>query len=142
MDLFEQYGNVVILKNWGKCKYNKYNEVHWAYFVCRTAEEVDYWTRERIDEEKKLYWRHYEFLEIPCVECGALSPLRSSQSFTSESKEIKYKHPKKWHDYHPEETWPEELEHVNINGWCYTYFKKTMSDSLHGQETFKLERIK
>lgn len=126
-----------ISKYWGKCNND---DCHWAHYVFADEDEQDYWLSEHIDEEKKTYWRHYEFMSIPCATCGAYSPLRASDIFCG-GKTENVCSKDQIIDYHLDEIWPDNIVIYKENGWVYRFFKKTLSDSLCGQETFRLKRM-
>src|SRR3990167_717914 len=67
-----------ICKVWGKCRGRV---SHWAYYSFASMEEMKYWTIEHRDDKHRMYWRHHDFMSIPCARCGAYSPLRAQTSF-------------------------------------------------------------
>ncbi len=136
----------VILKNWrsrGGCSKSRDGR-HWARYVFQGEEEQEYWLKERIDEANNCWWRHYEFMSIPCSKCGAYSPLRCDNQFsTNLNGELDKKScsPEKIIDYHPDDVLPDTILRYKEKGWSYYFFVETLSDSLCGQETFTLKRM-
>ena len=124
-----------IAKVWKGCSKSKHND-HWAYYCFHNDEERGYWVDEHYDEGNRCYYRHYDFMSIPCSVCGAYSPLRADTYFLSGA----------WEgcsiddviNYRPTDKLPDDLAYHRENGWSYIYFKTTLSDSLCGQETFRL----
>ena len=136
----------VIFKNWrGRTGCPKSpNGRHWAYYVFQDEEEQESWLKERIDEANNCWWRHYEFMSIPCSKCGAYSPLRCANQFSNNidgSYDKKSCLKKKIIDYRPDEELPDTIMRYNERGWTYYFFKETLSDSLCGQETFTLKSM-
>lgn len=131
----------VIIKYWGKGCCGKNNgEFHWAYYVFEDEAEKQYWTEEHKDEINRAYWRHYGFMSMPCHYCGVYSPLRCGDMFSS-GRDYSEKACKKEDiiNYRPGSALPDTLAYYTENGWSYIYFKETLSDSLDGQETFRLK---
>lgn len=129
-----------IAKTWGD-ENEHGSSGHWAYYSFKNDEEQKYWNEEHRDDINKMYWRHYDFMSIPCAKCGKYSSLRASTSFLGN-----YSHPESCSkeqikDFHPNEEMPDNLMTWRENGWFYIFFKETLSDSLEGQGTFKLRRI-
>lgn len=134
-----------ISKSWGRdgdCPGSKdgrhsYSHNHWAYYNFKDEQEERYWRSEHVDETNKMYWRHYEFMSLPCVYCGAYSPIRCQNMFGGpESRPCSSDQIK---NYHPDDgELPEIFGTYSENGWFYIFFKETMSDSLDGQETFRV----
>lgn len=121
-----------IAKIWAGCR----DGFHWAFYLFRDKGDRDYWTREYYDKLNGLFYRHEDFMSIPCFVCGAYSPLRASTQFlTPGAKSCKLEQVV---NYRPDEKLPDILGIYRENGWVYIYFKETLSDSLCGQETFRL----
>jgi len=117
---------------------------HWAYYVFQNEEEQEYWLKERIDEANNCWWRHYEFMSIPCSKCGVYSPLRCANQFsTNLNGEFDEKSCSKEEiiDYRPNDELPNTIMRYNESGWTYYFFVETLSDSLCGQETFTLKSM-
>jgi len=130
----------IIIQHWGNegdCDTGADGK-HWAFYAFRDEVDKQYWKEQHRDDKRNLYWRHRDFMSIPCHHCGAYSPLRSATMFmglggmSCDKNQII--------DYHPDENLPDTLEYYSENGWTYIYFKDTLSDSLIGQETFTLKK--
>ncbi len=78
-------------------------------------------------------------MSIPCAYCGAFSPLRCSNQFSSISSEL-LDSSEDIINYRPKSNFPNNLAYYSENGWTYVYFRETLSDSLCGQETFRLKQ--
>lgn len=128
---------IQISKCWGKCKES--DDLHWAFYTFLDESDEAYWRDEHIDEENSLYWRHYEFMSIPCGYCGAYSPLRAPTSFHTSKQAAPSCQKEDIIDYHPGDKLPDNLAYHREKGWIYVYFKDTLSDSPCGQETFRLK---
>lgn len=136
----------VIFKNWrGRTGCPKSADGrHWAYYVFQDEEEQEYWLKERIDETNRCWWRHYEFMSLPCQKCGAYSPLRCANQFSNNidgSYNEKSCSKEEIVDYRPDDELPDTISRYKESGWTYHFFKETLSDSLCGQETFTLKRM-
>lgn len=128
-----------IAKVWGNGHVHGFSS-HWAYYTFEDLDDQKYWKEEHRDDVNKFYWRHHDFMSIPCFVCGKYSPLRASTNFlggyasrSCDKKQIM--------DFHPNEEMPDNLMTWRENGWFYIFFKETLSDSLDGQETFTLSRM-
>ncbi len=131
-----------ISKSWGGTSFTKFcrkykDGRHWAFYAFDG--DKSYWLDEHTDEENKAIWRHHEFMSIPC-RCGVYSPLRASTQFHGGMDENDSCAVDSIIDYHPDGNLPDTLAYYRENGWTYIYFRKTLSDSLDGQQTFRLKR--
>jgi hypothetical protein len=139
----EEVESVTLCKSWGTCdKSDPLHSCHWAYLPILDQEQADYWLTEHRDDERRMYWRHHEFVSLPCIFCGQMSPLRAQECFAIWSLGRHNENPMPTHyvDHHPDETWPDCLGTYSENGWFYIYFKHTLSDSVDGHPTFRLKR--
>ena len=127
-----------IAKIWGQCPRNK-GEVHWAFYIFQDEEDRKYWKDEHYDERGKFYYRHNDFMSIPCTACGTYSPLRAATQFCSSGNEGCKR--EEIINYRPGIELPDNLATYYENGWFYIFFKETLSDSLCGQETFRLRQL-
>ena len=136
----------VIFKNWrGRTGCPKSADGrHWAYYVFQDEEEQEYWLKERIDETNRCWWRHYEFMSFPCQKCGAYSPLRCANQFSNnidgcydEKSCLK----EEIVNHRPDDVLPNTIRRHKESGWTYYFFVETLSDSLCGQETFRLKSM-
>lgn len=133
----DEGSTAVILKAWGHCPENG-GDLHWARYVFQ--DDKEYWCKERIDEERNCWWRHYEFMSLPCAKCGAYSPLRCSNMFSTNNG-YKSCDPDEIIDYRPTDSLPDTIGRYREKGFYYYFFKETLSDSLCGQETFRLKEM-
>lgn len=135
----------MIIKTWGKGKCSGPNDArHWAYYIFQDDDEKAYWITERIDGEHNCWWRHWTFMSLPCSRCGAYSPLRCDTSFSTnidgESDGLSCAK-EEVVDHRPDDALPDSIGRYKENGFVYYFFKETLSDSLCGQETFRLKEM-
>jgi len=136
----------VILKNWrGSMGCPKASDGrHWAIYVFENDADREYWLTEHIDEINRRAWRHYDFMSIPCSKCGAYSPLRCDNQFSTNLRgEFDEKSCDKEEiiNYRPNDVLPNSIQRYKERGWTYYFFIETLSDSLCGQETFRLKEM-
>lgn len=131
-----------IIKYWGNegsCIFNPndYHTFHWAFYNFADMKDGQYWREEHKDNINKVFWQQYTFMSIPCAYCGVYSPLRCSNQFSSELSKLSSEK-KDIINYRSGSDLSNDLAYYNENGWTYIYFRETLSDSLCGQETFRL----
>lgn len=115
---------------------------HWAKYVFENEIDEKYWRDEHVDHKNRAYWRHHDFMSIPCQYCGEYSPLRAAICFLSgRDSKIGGCSKNDIINYRPDNELPNILAYYSENGWSYIFFKETLSDSMCGQETFRLKHL-
>ena len=135
-----QCNYVVFYYRWGNedsCPGSDNNR-HMGYIVVDKQEEYDRLTKEHYNG--KSWWTRRDLMSVACATCGKMSPLRCDNSGSSHCKDKPPHVTGKIIDYAPDGKFPHDLiDEVSENGWYYRFFRANGTDSMFGEETFRVD---